>query len=279
MRKIILAALLALSFLFVLWLYSKRPLKDYSDPGGPFYKGDYAGAPGQFDGALRVVAWNMHYGEKLDQEMQVLENTSELQNADLLLLQEMDAEGVETLARRLGYNYVFYPAAIHRQRREEYGNAVLSKWPLEAPAKVVLPNWLPGWLQSRNAARATISVGDRVILVYSVHLDTVWMLPFWAETQGEFLVEEAAKRGETVIVGGDFNTWTPGSIVSLEAGMGNIGLERLTRGTGYTFVWSGLRLTLDHIFSPGRFTARAGVYRQTDASDHYPLWAEISIGE
>jgi endonuclease/exonuclease/phosphatase family metal-dependent hydrolase len=120
-------------------------------------------------------------------------------------------------------------------------------------------------------------VGDRDILVYSVHLDTTWMIPRWVTTQGQYLVEEVEKGGHFVILGGDFNTWTSGSVAFLENGLEGAGLERLTEGTGYTFESAGLRLTLDHIFSMDGLDYQAGVYRQTDASDHYPLWAEITI--
>jgi endonuclease/exonuclease/phosphatase family metal-dependent hydrolase len=276
-RYILLAALLVLLTLLVLLLDSRRPIGDYSDPDEPFYEGYYANAPGEFEGKLRVVAWNLHYGEKVEQAIEALENVEELREADVLLFQELDVEGVELIARRLQYNYIFYPAAFHRQRREEYGNAILSKWPLKDPAKIVLPNWLTGWLQSRNAARATILVEKREILVYSVHLDTVWMAPVWARTQGEFLIEEVGKVNRFVILGGDFNTWSPVSIKTLENGLAKAGLVRLTKGTGYTFVSCGIRLPLDHIFSRDLLDYRAGVYRQTDASDHYPVWVELAI--
>jgi endonuclease/exonuclease/phosphatase family metal-dependent hydrolase len=258
---------------------SRRPVGDYSDPENPFYAGYYADSLGSYDGKLLVVAWNLHYAEKLDQAISTLEDVPELQDADVLLLQEMDLEGVETLAQRLHYNYVFYPAAFHRVRKEEYGNAILSKWHLSHPAKIILPNWLPGWLQSRNAARATISVGMTDFLVYSVHLDTVWVVPVWALTQGEFLVELVGNENKFVILGGDFNTWTKGGIAALEKGLGQVGLIRLTRGTGYTFKLSGLRLTLDHIFSGDVLDYRAGVYRQTDASDHYPVWVDLVMSD
>jgi len=274
---ILIAVPLIVLLLLVVLLVSRRPIGDYSDPGGPFTEGSYADKQEQFDGSLRIVAWNLHYGEKLEQVIEALKSADELQEAHVLLLQEIDAAGAEMLARRLHYNYIFYPAAFHRQRREEYGNAILSKWPLSEPAKIVLPNWLTGWLQSRNAARATISVGDRDILVYSVHLDTTWMIPRWVTTQGQYLVEEVEKGGHFVILGGDFNTWTSGSVAFLENGLEGAGLERLTEGTGYTFESAGLRLTLDHIFSMDGLDYQAGVYRQTDASDHYPLWAEITI--
>jgi endonuclease/exonuclease/phosphatase family metal-dependent hydrolase len=270
-------ALLVLLLGLVLLMVSRRPVGNYSDPAGPIYKGNYAEIPAEFDGILKVVAWNMHYGEKLEQAIATLQDAEELSEADVLLLQEMNAIGVEQLAQALHYNYVFYPAAMHRQRREEYGNAILSKWPIRNSAKIVLPNWLPGWLQSRNAARAVLNVGEKDIPVYSVHLDTTWMIPWWGLSQGAFLAEQAGTGQDLIVVGGDFNTWTPGSIVGLESSLQSAGMERLTRGTGYTFKYFGIELTLDHIFGTQGFDYRAGVYRQTDASDHYPLWAEITI--
>jgi len=273
----ILSVLLIAFLLLVLFLLSRRPIGNYADPQGPFFEGSYAEAQRQFDGRLRVITWNLHYAEKAEQAIEVLKNVPELTDADVLLLQEMDVEGVETIAQGLGYNYVYYPAAIHRYHRKEFGNAILSKWTLSDPAKIVLPNWLPGWLQSRNAARATISVAGREILAYSVHMDTVWMIARWEKTQGEFLVEEVGKGDDMVILGGDFNTWNRSSIALLEKGLGNADLERVSKGSGYTFESSGLRLTLDHLFSGEVLDYQSGVYRQTDVSDHFPVWAELVI--
>jgi hypothetical protein len=167
-RGALLTALLIL--LVVICVASKRPIGDYSDPEGPFYQGSYADAPGRFDGRLRVVSWNLHYGEELEQIIKTLEASPELMGADVLLLQELDKEGVEELARALHYNYVLFPAAFHRERQEEYGNAILSKWPLRDGKKIVLPNSLPGWLEDRNAARAITTVAGKDILLYSAHL-------------------------------------------------------------------------------------------------------------
>lgn len=272
------AALLAIILLLVMRLESTRPLGDYSDPFGPFFEASYADAPGEYTGKLRVVTWNLHHAEKLAQVIATLENAAELQNADVLLLQEVNLSGVEEISRRMKYNYIYYPAAFHGRLREEFGNAILSKWPLSDPAKIVLPNWLPRWLESRNAARATISVENSRILVYSVHLDTVWMVPVWAQTQGDFLSDVVGAESRFVIIGGDFNSWTESSIQKLEKGFEKYGLARLTQGTGYTFHWSRLKLTLDHIFSEQGMDDQSGVYRQTDASDHFPVWVNIVTG-
>lgn len=258
-------------------LVSKRPLKNYPDPREPFYLGNFARNQEKFDGKMRIVTWNLHFSEKLEEIISTLENTGELQDAEVLLLQEMNIEGAETLARRLKYNYIYYPAAVHHQRKEGYGNAIFSKYELRQPTKIVLPNWLPDWLQSRNAARALITFGETEVLVYSVHLDTVWMVPFWAKSQGEFLAGEIAGQKNNIILGGDFNTWSPGSIAALENSLEKVDLERLTKGTGYTFVYSKLKLTLDHIFAEDHLDYKAGVYRETSASDHFPVWVEFTF--
>jgi endonuclease/exonuclease/phosphatase family metal-dependent hydrolase len=283
-RKILLTArilgvLLILLLLLLLIVISRRQIGDYSNPENPIFAGSFASEPGQFDGTLRVVSWNVHYAEFVEQIIATLENAEELRDADVMLFQEVSIEGVETIARRMGYNYVFYPAVFSRRRQEEYGNAILSKWSLRDPGKIVLPNAIPGWIETRNASRATITLVDDDILVYSVHLDTTWIIPKWVRSQGLFLVDVIASDDKFVILGGDFNTWTQGGIATLENGLGRVGLIRLTRGTGYTFETSSLKLTLDHIFSGEVLDYQAGVYRDTDASDHYPVWADMVMSD
>jgi endonuclease/exonuclease/phosphatase family metal-dependent hydrolase len=159
----------------------------------------------------------------------------------------------------------------------EYGNAILSIWPLSEPEKIVLPNFIPHWLEDRNSARATISLGGREITVYNTHLDTYWSTLQRGVSQAEFLRRALSEQDGFVIIGGDFNTWNPASIASLDRRMEAAGLLRLTEGAGATFEWRGINLTLDHIYSSAVESHRSGIYRQTDASDHYPLWAEIMM--
>ena len=272
MKKALLAALLIILLFMV--LAARRPIGDYSDPEEPFYEGKYADTAAQFDGTLRVVSWNIYYGDDLEPIITTLETSDELMDADILLLQEMNNEGAETLARELKYDYVYYPAVRDDERHKEYGTAILSKWPLWDARKIVLPKWLPGWVEDRNAARAITTVDGKDILLYSVHLDNIWMDP-----QGEFLGEDISTQPQMSILGGDFNTWRSKSIASLESGMKKIGMERLTRGTGHTFSAYGWHPTLDHIFSVEGLDYQAGVFRQTHASDHYPVWADIIIGD
>jgi len=254
---------------FLVW---RKHIINYTDPKGLLVQGSYANPERQFEGKLRTVTWNLHYGENLDEVITTLEKTDELENADLLLLQEIDAAGVENIARSLRYNFIYFPSVFSRQRQKEYGNAILAKWPLYNAENIKLPNRFPGWLENRYAAKAVINMEGNDIIVFSVHLDVVWMKP-----QGFFLTEEIEKQNDPVILGGDFNTWQPSSIKTLEDGLSSIGLERLTRGTGYTFEAYGAMFILDHIFATESLNHTAGVFDQTKASDHYPIWAEIVI--
>jgi len=57
----------------------------------------------------------------------------------VVTLQEMDAPGVERLARALGYDYVYYPAAVHPTAGKDFGNAILVRGRILADHKVLLP--------------------------------------------------------------------------------------------------------------------------------------------
>ena len=57
-------------------LHMRRVLGNYSDPGYSL-EGAYAGEAGKFDGSLRVVTWNMHHAEHLEQAIETLEDVAE----------------------------------------------------------------------------------------------------------------------------------------------------------------------------------------------------------
>lgn len=271
-KKIIPLLAFGLTLFLILAFVWMRSIGNRSNPEGASTQGNYTNGTEKFDGTLKIVTWNLHYGTKLDQIISTLETTRELKDADFLLLQEIDADGVETLAKALQFNYFYAPSVFNDERQTEYGDAVLSKWPLHDPEKIRLPNILPGLAENRNAVNAVASVGGRDIRIYSAHMDVIWM-----EHQGKFMADEMTKQNDPVILGGDFNTWQPASIIHLEKILAGTGMERLSRGTGYTFERLGVPFTLDHIVSNDGLDYNAGVYRQTDASDHYPVWAILEF--
>lgn len=275
MRKIILFAILTI--LFVTASACSKMSQNYNEPRGPVFEGQFAEVPPPFDGSLKVVTWNLKHGDQVEAGIETLTKAEDLRDADVILMQEMDEAGVEKIAQTLSYNYVFYPAIFRTRHGKLQGNAILSKWPITRHSKVILPKFLTELMQTRIAVQGTILVDETEIDVYSVHLETVWLLPITSNTQADFL-SSRIDPDRPSIVGGDFNSWNDLVIKYLERQYERVGLERVSAGTGYTFETTNLRLTLDHMFS-NLLGGEAGVYRDTDASDHFPVWVELGLND
>ena len=117
-----------------------QSIENYETEDSPVFTGEYSESPPPFDGTLKVISWNIRFAEQIDAAIEELQTVPELQDADILLLQEMDETGVEAMARALGMNYVYFPASVHTHHDKNFGNAVLSIWPLSDPAKLLLPH-------------------------------------------------------------------------------------------------------------------------------------------
>src|SRR5687767_5873209 len=175
------------------------PAINFPDPAGPRYTGSYAGLT-EPDG-LRVVTFNVKYGRQAQAAADLLKSDPRLSGADLIALQEMDEVGTELIARALSMNYVYYPAAVHPVARRNFGNAVLSRWPLEDDAKLVLPH--RGRLRKsvRIAVGATMRVpGREPIRVYSVHLETPGSISGRGRRdQAETILADAASHPRVIV--------------------------------------------------------------------------------
>jgi endonuclease/exonuclease/phosphatase family metal-dependent hydrolase len=256
----------------------KSPAENFIDPSGPLYTGSYAGEQQPFTGRLKVVSWNLNFATRVDKAIDEFRNTPELRDTDIILLQEMDEDGAEKMAQSLGYNYVYYPAAVHRRHNRKFGNAILSRWPLLETQKIILSDSLGGLKHNRIAVRALIDLGEYQIAAYSVHLDMVWMLPGLNKNQLDVLVDRVGTEDTAAVVGGDFNSWTSGSIAMLDHRFGEIGLVRVSQGTGPTLkTYGSVTLILDHIFASEIFASQAGVWQQPQVSDHAAIWTILSI--
>ena len=276
---IVLLALLLAGLLSV----ARRPVTNYTDPSGPKFEGSFAREQLPFDGDLKVVTWNIAFAEQIERAVADLRDAEELQDADILLLQEMDESGTEQIAEALGYNYVYYPASIHSRHPKNFGNAVLSRWPIVDSAKIILPHKNPSNDQIRIATRATIDVDGRQIPVYSVHTETFWLGPEQRKDQIAAVAEEAAMKlsqdSDYAIIGGDFNTITPDSLTALTTRLSDAGLEWVSQDAGQTLGVGGLGVALDHIFASDMSHLSAGVFTGSDSSDHDPVWVNLSLDE
>ena len=262
--------------LLILLLAGCSTMENYEQMDGPIYTGQYAPTDHPFDGTIKVVTWNIKFGREIEQAIDELSTTPELTGADLLLLQELHADGVDAVAKALGYNYVYYPASRHSRHNQDFGNAVLSIWPLIDSRKVLLPNanWRNG--QRRIAVQGTTQIDDLVVDAYSVHTETMWMGAEGRSEQLDAIASEMENDVGPAIVGGDFNTLTPQSLELLNERLSDAGFERASAATTPTFD-VGIGLTVDHLFARGFMVLDTGVWSATTASDHYPVWALLEV--
>lgn len=243
---------------------------NYLDPGGPVYRGS-SGVPSGFDRRIRVVTFNIQFARRVDRAIDALVSHPELHGADVLVLQEMDAPGVEAVARALRLNYVYYPVSRHPKHGRDFGNGLLSPWPIEECRKLLLPHTSRFLKQARAAVTAHIRIGDHALRVYSLHLEA----PFAISSDGrrrqaaEILADARSTEGP-VIVAGDFNNH-------------GIGADFVRHGFAWPtkHVGGSVRgFSYDHVFVRGLRLAgsTAGVARDVkDASDHRPVWADLQM--
>jgi endonuclease/exonuclease/phosphatase family metal-dependent hydrolase len=274
-------------------------------------------APVRLDSVV-VVTWNIHVGAaRVDAFVTDLRSgalTGEPTQHFVLLLQEarrmglgvpeLPARGraarrlgarepgpeadIVATARRLGLHLFYVPSMRNGGRHdaaEDRGNAILTTLPLTELTAIELPLLV----QRRVAVAATIPLvdgagRDRALRVSSVHLDVRARLsrplaPFGAGRMLQASALADALAGDsTIVVGGDFNSW---SLQRLEGGLAlmQAGFPDLPEGRGLpTFYTVGLLpRRLDHLFLRARDATGTAPVRIDDryGSDHYPVMTWI----
>ncbi|GAK60530.1 hypothetical protein U27_00427 [Candidatus Vecturithrix granuli] len=258
-------------FLIGLLLMSCGITTNFLESDMPKFTGHFAQTRSFPDQLLKVVTFNIAGAKKIDCAIAEMQKFKELQDADILFLQEMDETGTARIAEALCYNYVYYPIAIHRKFKQYFGNAILSKWPIQAEEKVILPHANPKDQQRRIAVSATLRIGDELVKVYSVHTETIWLSEMKRREQVKTLVEHIAAQQKFayIIVGGDFNTVWEKDVNANTLLFNIVHLDRASAGVGAT---ASLFLQLDHIYTKGLRVIENGKVKQSQASDHDPVW-------
>ena len=234
----------------------------------PWYEGGPARSEAVSTGndTLLIVAFNVRYAQRIDLAITLLRDESDLRRADVILLNEMDERGTRRIADALAMFYVYYPAVLHTRTGRDFGNAVLSRWPIIDHDRLELPHVARFQRTQRVATAATIRVGSADVRAYATHLGTFFEIGPGARQEQLRTILDDAERFTYAIIGGDMNDT-------------RIGPTAWQHG----FTWPtqyGPRTTLfgrlDHIFLknlPVPDSGASGTVRDTNgASDHSPVW-------
>ncbi|HSL44270.1 MAG TPA: endonuclease/exonuclease/phosphatase family protein [Anaerolineales bacterium] len=251
--------------------------KNYPYDNYPYYSGTYAVESPQPVEAITVVSYNIWFAENIDQALSEIRQIESQKELDIVLLQEMDEAGTERIARELQLNYIYFPAAIEPTYDKNFGNAVLSRWPIVDSKKLILPHRSLSNRMNRVATRATIRIHDAEILVYSIHTESVFTLPQFREAQYTAVLGDIPPEAKLVIIGGDFNSFTEADIENIEGIYKQAGFTSASQGSGPTLVKYGVGVASDHIFTKGFVMKETGTLAGATASDHLPIWTTLLL--
>lgn len=242
-------------------------------PAGP--------APGD---AVRFMTFNIHHGEGVDGRLDLarIADLIRSQNVDLVALQEVD-KGTERTGRR------DFPAELAAAtamtcvfgknldfQGGEYGNAVLSRFPVKRWSNTLLRPLRDG--EQRGVLQVVVDAHGRELVFVSTHLDHRADDAERVESVSQIRAMIAPSPATPIVIGGDFND-TPGS--RMHVGMAEQFEDSWSAvgvGDGFTIPSTGPKSRIDYLWirQGAGLVARTAFVPSTPASDHLPLVVEAA---
>ncbi len=295
----IVVLILPVAVLVALLLIARRGHgRDFLDPKGPVFTG--AGvegtivttmAPGK-EIRFSVVSFNVHFGYATGDIAPTL-RANGMESADILFLQESNERTAREVAADLGAAYAYYPATVHPTSKDLFGVAILSRWPITAHRKILLPDHSYFDGARKVAMTAVIALGGASIQVVNVHLQSGMLSRGYRAQLSRVLAcatqnacagdpqPDALPPANALVIGGDFNTWNSGLTKVLTSVMSGASLQQVDgiEGTFSKVVTETAPLsTFDYFFVSPRLLAGPGrVGSLRTGSDHYPIEATFQI--
>lgn len=236
---------------------------------------------------VSVLTFNIHgalshTGYDLERIAQEIEDW----DADVVLLQEVDRHRARSrfddqpaeLAARLdmsvafGSNVVRPPAASGRQE-QEYGTAILTRFPIRSRSNVALPNQ-PG-LEQRGLLRATLRMAGQWVDVYGTHLQ---------HTRGNIRIEQMRAIKDAVaddlrphLLGGDLNAPPDSPAMAIAGSFLADPWAEVGDGPGLTVPADVPHRRIDYVLHSDDWVPTAATTLLSGVSDHRALRVEFEL--
>lgn len=287
---------------------------------------------------MKFVSYNIQYGFGQDGRFDPDRIAASLRGADVIALQEVTrgysrndyADLVESFSAAFPDNFCAFGAGCDvlvdhqavegrlKERRFQFGNMVLSRFPIKASRNLLLPRrrTYDRLNLQRSALEVVIDAPGGALRVYSVHLDHVSpderiaQIDFLKERVFGYPFEGGALTGaiefavadpplpEDFLVMGDFNMEPESPEYIAMVGRNDAYYGRAPRAGlptdveahlkarpegGYSWISEdgSRRMHLDYCFVSGGLVSRLKTCRvdvSARGSDHFPVWVELSGG-
>lgn len=252
---------------------------------------------------FKVLQFNMQFGQIWDDaypdhaphDLDLTISEIRKQNADIILLQEVEhgwpggaqiqppPNYMRMQAWLSGYDsYFSYPKADPRELPFGIGLAIFSRTLLRDPLRLDLPSppvefEFKGKKQTptdRLLVGATTTVGRHNLRIFNTHLLAFFMLRANSEKdpgQRQLVADQLRASAGPTLLGGDFNVSRHQILVRqfARAGYTTVQTKNIT--------WRRRPLVLDHIFYSKQLRLVRHSVKPTPASDHHMLVAEFDF--
>lgn len=241
---------------------------------------------------LKVMSYNIHRGNPPEAGADVIDlqqaaNVIRSQQPDLVALNEVDKftrrsgvslDEARELGRLTGMYYFFAKAMDYDGG--QYGDAVLSKYPIIDSIRYALPPYNVKGIEPRDIAMITVEVSGKKILFASTHLDHTGNEEYRILQANTIVNDILPKLKYPLIIAGDWNATPDSKPISILTQILVSGCSG--SGCPLTFPYNNPDRSIDYImFTPDdQFTFMS--YKAIPgmiASDHLPLVAEVRINE
>lgn len=242
---------------------------------------------------VRVMSFNIHNGADASDDLDLAATADAIHRsgAEVIGLQEVDrhksrrsdfVDQTAWLAHRLGMYSVFGANVDHKPRRgqterSQYGTAILSKYPILSSRNHLLTNipYKKDPSEQRGLLETVIDFDGVSVGFFTTHLDHKRGEQRSGQVRQILAIMAASKR-PTVLVG-DFNAVPDAPeirpvILQFTDVFAALGLTQ-----AYTFPGDEPSRRIDYILTRGRIEERHAGVVDTDASDHLPVTADLTI--
>ena len=270
---------------------------------------------------IEVLAYNILRGFQVDAQLAEIQSGAHFPVPDVLLLSEVDRGCRRTqfrniardYAQALGYYYVYTTEFVELPGDRgdsgpydppicEHGNAIVARYPLGNVRQIRhaqnrswytppdFPNPDEPRLGGRIALAADMKVGNHIVRLYSLHLESTLTALRIRDAQAVEIAAEGALVDGPVIAGGDLNAYF--AILDFMNGSQRDGVTQAFLSRGLVDAHASLPLAarpttydptgliIDFIFLRNAEATAAGVCERGvcgELSDHLPVWASVRL--